>query len=426
VATTTPPTLPPPVRKGDRLSARWLNSLRGGVGAALSSLDALHPGTSATNMPPNLERWWWGEITEATEAPKYKWKEIYLPTSSGGKLTWTDRPVAEYPQHEITEGYAWEVHNDPYVEVGRRVLVWQSEDENGEPVFLFDAYTTVLPGKLISESGGVWTVQPWDANNETWDTEHTIESKDLGAGSPQANDVYLHVKRGTYWYFSSQVGSATTVHPAVAYADYNTANDPPTVQIQLCDDWQGNNPGATVYTCVLPYTTGNYPNVRAGDVIGVIADGSTDSGADYVAVTGYLDAPIGAVRAWVGALGDIPDGWEVFAEGRFLVGYCSGDKDFGGLGDTGGQKTHTHTPGDGVTGIHDADWGVGSDCHDHALPSDLLCVCTEQICQGTETPIEVVTSVGLNYTTTCAEALIDDGQKHLPPYEVVYWIKRVN
>jgi len=173
----------------------------------------------------------------------------------------------------------------------------------------------------------------------------------LADGSTDSNVDYVAV--------TDYAAFKRRVVPAIACADYNRSATPfPTVQIRLCEDWAGNNPGDDAHTCCLPYTRGNFPNVREGDVIGVIPNGSTDSGIDYVAVTGYLDDPIGTVKAWVGDEADIPAGWEIFAAGRYLKGWESGGPD---PGEEGGSATHIHDPHD-ISHSHP---------HKHGWPDDV-------------------------------------------------------
>ena len=70
-------------------------------------------------------------------------------------------------------------------------------------------------------------------------------------------------------------------------------------------------------------------------------------GADPIPVTGIQGVPSGCILIWSGAVGDIPNGW-VLCNGanetpdlrdRFIVGAGSTY----GVGDTGGENTHTLT-----------------------------------------------------------------------------------
>jgi hypothetical protein len=60
-----------------------------------------------------------------------------------------------------------------------------------------------------------------------------------------------------------------------------------------------------------------------------------------------MDDAIGTVKMWNGYAAAIPRGWREYTalQGKFPVGYKSGDADFGGVGATGGAKTHVHGSG---------------------------------------------------------------------------------
>ena len=62
------------------------------------------------------------------------------------------------------------------------------------------------------------------------------------------------------------------------------------------------------------------------------------AGEDPIPLTLWDLAPIGMVMLWKGDLADVPPGWNVIADDRFIVGA-------GGalaVGDEGGSNTHTH------------------------------------------------------------------------------------
>lgn len=80
-------------------------------------------------------------------------------------------------------------------------------------------------------------------------------------------------------------------------------------------------------------------NIQPGQVF--IAQ-SVKGGGSIVPANAYYDDPIGTVKIWISSA-DPPPGWRVYSqlEGRFPVGYSSGDADFGSYG-AGGAKTHSH------------------------------------------------------------------------------------
>jgi len=171
------------------------------------------------------------------------------------------------------------------------------------------------------------------------------------------------------WYFDQ----AIDVHPAVALGDY-TPGAPCAVAVQLCADWAGGGRHGAALVCMLPYTTGNFPNVRSGDVIGVLPYEHGCANA-VVAVTGYLDDPIGTIKAWDGDPGDIADGWEITAEGKFIVGYLEYDTYFDPKDNTGGYTYHGQTENNHLD--HDDHW--------HTFACTCAFSCTATTCECTLT-----------------------------------------
>lgn len=115
-----------------------------------------------------------------------------------------------------------------------------------------------------------------------------------------------------------------------------------------CDDRLGANPDtAATVRVYLPASPGRDPNVVAGQVIGYVPGPTVLIGATptptATAVAGYLDDAIGTVKMWTSTLA-VPAGWEEYAgmQGRFPVGYKSGDASFGTLESTGGSAEHCH------------------------------------------------------------------------------------
>lgn len=133
-----------------------------------------------------------------------------------------------------------------------------------------------------------------------------------------------------------------TTRWAVAQADQNSALDPPTVSVQLCDDKGGTNPSGTNITCGLTYLAHMYPNVRAGDVFRVLPDPD----GEYACLPfgdGHLDLPVGSVLHTTDSSDPrLSRGWEIIAKRRVLAGYESGAPYYGGVRGTGGADTHTH------------------------------------------------------------------------------------
>ena len=136
------------------------------------------------------------------------------------------------------------------------------------------------------------------------------------------------------------------------------------------------------------------PNVRQGDVIAY----HRAAGGDYVAPDGCLDGKCGeTVRIHLDPA-NIPAGWEIFGQGRFLVGYDGSE--YPGVGATGGYKLHGGD-GEGATNNHE----------DHD-------------------PATVGTGVGPCLGSGC-KGWVDGSFEHTetdnrPPYEVVCWIRRVD
>lgn len=104
-------------------------------------------------------------------------------------------------------------------------------------------------------------------------------------------------------------------------------------------------------------TLQRYPNVQSGQIFlcdAVRADGH------LMANAAVFDDPIGTVKIWISA-NDPPPGWRIYSalEGKFPVGYSSGDSDFDPVGATAGAKTHTHPVG-AAMGTTGTDYGAAS------------------------------------------------------------------
>lgn len=89
-------------------------------------------------------------------------------------------------------------------------------------------------------------------------------------------------------------------------------------------------------------------------------------------------------------------------EAKFLVGYKSGDADFGTLGATGGAKTHITPVDPPITATSQGDIG------------DIAQGTGTQICSR-ETHVHNVDIAAFNTAAV----------SHLPPFEVVYFWKRI-
>jgi len=106
----------------------------------------------------------------------------------------------------------------------------------------------------------------------------------------------------------------------------------------------GGEDTETDITVYLPVSAERDPNVVQGNVIGHM----TGPTGWKICVTDYLDSKIGTIRMWYGQIDDIPPGWAlcdgtggtIDLRGRFIVGYESGDDDYGTIGATGGYKLH--------------------------------------------------------------------------------------
>jgi len=127
------------------------------------------------------------------------------------------------------------------------------------------------------------------------------------------------------------------------------------VRAWACADADGADADAGVRLKVkLPRTPGADPNVVTDQVIGCLAaaDGS------LVAVTGYLDAPIGTVRLWTADAIDPPPGWTEciyggtpgrpsaraeYLQGAFPRGRDPTDPAADAVAMHGGQDMHCHT-----------------------------------------------------------------------------------
>lgn len=173
---------------------------------------------------------------------------------------------------------------------------------------------------------------------------------------------------------------AIDVHPAVATDDYNSGTSPPTVDVQLCADWAGGSPHGDTLTCLLPYTSGNFPNVRSGDVLGVLPYEHGTEGY-VVAVTGYLDDPIGTIKAWDGEPGAVPAGWEITAAGRFIVGYEESHDYFDPKDNTGGYVYHGQTENNHLAHVdHTHPFSCAWSCSTNTGACSLTCTATLGSC----------------------------------------------
>ncbi|HRR83305.1 MAG TPA: hypothetical protein P5118_24245, partial [Planctomycetota bacterium] len=245
------------------------------------------------------------------------------------------------------------------------------------------------------------------------------------------------------------------VIPVVAQGDLDDTADPPVFSAKLADDWTGASVSGDAFWVMLPYSTGDYPNVRTGDIIGVLptATGTTlwlgsaggGSGADvdvpYCAVTDTANAGIGFGMFWAGAdVGDIPEGWEITAEGRFLVGYAASPDpctNYDTLGNSGGYNWH------GPSENNHCDHAEHCHCHCHChCENQALTVQTTTVCgTGSTTVVCQVTINNPNTsnadsvatgTATCACSRCHVGGTgpssnnvdNRPKYLVVAWIKR--
>ena len=115
--------------------------------------------------------------------------------------------------------------------------------------------------------------------------------------------------------------------------------------------------------------------------------------------------------------------WERELVGMFPVGYKSGDTDFGTMGKTGGEKTHTLTINEMPSHNH----SITDNGHTHTISHAISQT------KGTQGTSNFVMSSG-NYTTTTTNAKTGisinntgGGQAHnnLPPYQVVAYWKRI-
>jgi len=200
------------------------------------------------------------------------------------------------------------------------------------------------------------------------DTDHRfatlIDASTAGLTSAavgSAQILWAETGTGIKWALV-RLGNAT---PATAFygqatADWtNVADNGSYVDVNPSDDLAGTTiDTGTTHRVYLPrpYDGSSVaaadPNVREDQIIAYVLgpDG------EYVAVSGYLDAPIGAVRMWTDAT-NIPPGWAIAdgtggtrdLRGKFVVGYHAGGDGDGhyaavGTPDTpGGFKWHGTT-----------------------------------------------------------------------------------
>lgn len=141
------------------------------------------------------------------------------------------------------------------------------------------------------------------------------------------------------------------VRPAIAQENYDNPGNGYwcTVEVKLCATWDGADEEGDAITCDLPFNEHeDFPRVFTGDIIGVSLlhvdeNDPRKNGKVVHLCRGPLDLPIGARIPWHDRT-KIPSGWILVAtaDGRFPVFPKAGDPDFGAVGDTGGDKEHTH------------------------------------------------------------------------------------
>ncbi len=146
--------------------------------------------------------------------------------------------------------------------------------------------------------------------------------------------------------------SGAPVRWGKAAADWTDATGTtcPYVNVNPCEDRDGTNTDtSTTHKVWLPRphdAAGDNaadPNVREDQVIAYVR--AIDR--EYVAASGYLDAPIGTIRLWTDAT-NIPPGWYLCdgtngtedLRGTFVVGYDSDDADYDAIGEAGGYTWH--------------------------------------------------------------------------------------
>ena len=125
----------------------------------------------------------------------------------------------------------------------------------------------------------------------------------------------------------------------------------PTVYIKLCADQTGAGESGDTFVCALPWTDGNYPNVRAGKVFPV--QKLAGAGTTYTAAPATDDF-LGASKDVMKIGADVPvvpAGWQVYGVGKFLRGATTSPLET--LGDPYGANTHTHTAHSDHSTAHD-------------------------------------------------------------------------
>lgn len=85
-------------------------------------------------------------------------------------------------------------------------------------------------------------------------------------------------------------------------------------------------------------------NIQANQIVRCTEPPGNIGGDGFYCGEEVLDDPIGTVKLWIGEAGRIPGGWREYdgLQGRFPVGYLSGDADFGIAGGAGGTRSHAH------------------------------------------------------------------------------------
>lgn len=206
---------------------------------------------------------------------------------------------------------------------------------------------------------------------------------------------------GDYAYSSS---------PITVSAKIENAGTAVTVIVDYAGSWGGS--GASLGR--------EFPNIHTGDIIPVYQD----TAGNWRTPTGVHDAPLEALRFMAAVPASVPAGWELstLLQGRFPVGYKAADADFGTVGASGGAKTHPHSiPGhDHEVPQHDHDMS-----HGHDLGEDNPNLLGNQP-EDNRHVDALEDSTGLQVAVnTSSEVLTADAASHIPPFGVVYALKRI-
>lgn len=157
--------------------------------------------------------------------------------------------------------------------------------------------------------------------------------------------------------------------------------------------------------------------------------------------------PKGVINMWSGAVGQIPTGWRLCdgtngtpdLSGRFIVGYQSGSTDYGTIGQTGGEATHTlltsempaHNHGGNNTtssaGAHSHTLTMsfrGNDGNNHNNGTTIIC--SNEASTGSDSRGTSISSAGA-HTHTYSVQRQGNNQPHenRPPYYVLAYIMKV-